>query len=43
MVKRSIQASDSHPAILSANPANFAVLRMFVGNPGNPFDKPILP
>jgi hypothetical protein len=30
-------------AILSANPANFAVLRMFVGNPGNPLDIPILP
>ena len=29
--------------ILSANPAHFAVLRMFVGNPGNPLDKPILP
>jgi hypothetical protein len=30
-------------AILSANPANYAVLWMFVGNPGNPPDKPILP
>ncbi|MGH9755214.1 MAG: SMP-30/gluconolactonase/LRE family protein [Blastocatellia bacterium] len=30
-------------AILSANPAHFAVLRMFVGNPGNPLDKPLLP
>jgi sugar lactone lactonase YvrE len=30
-------------AIFSANPAHFAVLRMFVDNPGNPLDKPILP
>lgn len=30
-------------AIFSANPAHFAVLRMYVGNPGNPLDKPILP
>ena len=30
-------------AIFTANPAHFAVLRMFVGNPGNPLDKPILP
>jgi hypothetical protein len=29
--------------ILSADHANFAVLRMFVGNPCNPLDKPILP
>jgi DNA-binding beta-propeller fold protein YncE len=30
-------------AIFTANPAHFAVLRLFVGNPGNPLDKPILP
>jgi len=30
-------------AILSANPTNFAVLRMFIGNPGNPLDNPLLP
>lgn len=30
-------------AIFTANPAHFALLQMFVGNPGNPLDKPILP
>ena len=30
-------------AIFTANAAHFAVLRMFVGNPGNPLEKPILP
>jgi hypothetical protein len=30
-------------AILSANPANLAVLQMLLANPGNPLDKPILP
>jgi sugar lactone lactonase YvrE len=30
-------------AIFTGDPAHFAVLRMFVGNPGNPLDKPILP
>jgi hypothetical protein len=30
-------------AIFTANPARFAVLKMFVGNPGKLLDKPILP
>ncbi|HYP29194.1 MAG TPA: hypothetical protein VE262_20960 [Blastocatellia bacterium] len=32
-----------NPAILGANPANFAVVQIFAGNPGDPLDKPTLP
>ncbi len=30
-------------AVVSGTTANFAVLRVFVGDPGNPLDRPIVP